>query len=157
MDRKIVGFKLAGEEFAFAITQIVEIIKMKDITEIPTAPAFIEGVINLRGKIIPIIDLRKRFGINTAGRGAATRIVIVEYAKNQLTGIIVDEVSKVMNVKEDDMLPPPPMISSVGGKYIDSIVKQADRIIVLLDIIKIFSEDEQKKLQDVTETGGGQA
>jgi purine-binding chemotaxis protein CheW len=155
MDRKIVGFRLKDENFAFDIMKVVEIIRLKEITEVPTAPAFIEGVINLRGKIIPIIDLRQRFKVEIIDRDRKYRIIIVELFKNQLVGVIVDEVEKVIQVKEEQVLPAPATVTEAGGRYIDSIVKIDDRIIVMLDIDKIFSESEQVELKEIINLSGG--
>jgi purine-binding chemotaxis protein CheW len=155
MEKKIVGFKLKEDDFAFDIMRVIEIIRLKEITEVPTAPEFIEGVINLRGKIIPIIDLRKRFHLEAINMDKMFRIIIVEYMKSQLVGVIVDEVTKVMNVKSGESLPAPATLTSAGARYIESIVKTGDRIIVLLDIEKIFSEQEQDELKEITGTQGG--
>lgn len=156
MEKKVVGFKLKDEEFAFDIIKVIEIIKLKEITDVPTAPEFIEGVINLRGKIIPIIDLRKRFNVEIEERDKKYRIIIVEFNKLQNVGIIVDEVTKVISVTDDQLLPVPQTVSQAGGKYIESIIKIDERIIVLLDIEKIFSESEKVELKDITLTDGGQ-
>jgi purine-binding chemotaxis protein CheW len=155
MDKKIVGFRLKDEGFAFDIMKVVEIIRLKEITEVPTAPDFIEGVINLRGKIIPIIDLRKRFNVEIIDRDRKYRIIIVELLKNQLVGVIVDEVEKVTQVKEDQVLPAPSTVTEAGGGYIESIVKIEDRIIVMLDIDKIFSESERIELKEIINLSGG--
>jgi purine-binding chemotaxis protein CheW len=155
MDRKVVGFRLREEEFAFDIMRVVEIIRLKEITEVPTAPDFIEGVINLRGKIIPIIDLRKRFKVEAENRDKKYRIIIVELIKSQLVGVIVDEVEKVLHLKEEQVLPAPPTVTDAGARYIDSIVRIEDRIVVLLDIDKIFSEAEQAGLQEIAKIDGG--
>jgi len=150
MDRKIVGFRLKGEEFAFDIMKVVEIIRLKEITPVPTAPPFVEGVINLRGKIIPIVDLRKRFKLESAARDKNNRIIIAELKNRQNAGIIVDEVTQVVAIMENEILPPPPSIVSVGGRYIESIVHRGESIIVFLDLEKIFSDEEEKGLADVS-------
>jgi len=155
MDRKIVGFMLKDEFFAFDIMKVIEIIKLKEITEVPTAPPFIEGVINLRGKIIPIIDLRKRFGLESDERDKKYRIIIVDLGKKQLVGVVVDEVMKVINVSEENILPPPPTVADTGGKYIESIVKIDEMIMVMLDIDRIFSETEQIDLAEIVKLSGG--
>lgn len=155
MEKKVVGFRLKDEEFAFDIMKVVEIIRLKEITEVPTAPDFIEGVINLRGKIIPIIDLRKRFHVDSTDRDKKYRIIITELMKSQLVGVIVDEVEKVIQVKEDQVIPAPPTVTEAGGRYIENIVKIDDRIIVLLDIDRIFSEEEQAGLKEITDIDGG--
>jgi len=155
MEKKVVGFKLKDEEFAFDIMKVVEIIKLKEITNVPTAPDFIEGVINLRGKIIPIIDLRKRFNVEIEEREKKYRIIILELGKQNI-GIVVDEVTKVITVSDDQLLPVPQTVNQAGGKYIESIIKIEDRIIVLLDIEKIFSETEKIELKDIVNIDGGQ-
>jgi|DewCreStandDraft_4_1066084.scaffolds.fasta_scaffold06077_3 purine-binding chemotaxis protein CheW len=155
MEKKVVGFKLKDEEFAFDIMKVVEIIKLKEITNVPTAPDFIEGVINLRGKIIPIIDLRKRFNVEIEERDKKYRIIILELGKQNI-GIVVDEVTKVITVSDDQLLPVPQTVNQAGGKYIESIIKIEDRIIVLLDIEKIFSETEKIELKDIVNIDGGQ-
>jgi purine-binding chemotaxis protein CheW len=155
MDKKVVGFKIREDDYAFEIMKVVEIIRLKEITEVPTAPDFIEGVINLRGKIIPIIDLRRRFNLENKETTEMFRIIIVEYAKHQLVGVVVDEVTKVINVKENEIMSAPATVTSAGGRYIQSIVKIGDRIIVLLDIEKIFTEQEQEEIKTLAQTEGG--
>jgi purine-binding chemotaxis protein CheW len=155
MERKIVGFRLKDDEYALDIMKVVEIIRLKQITEVPTAPDFIEGVINLRGKIIPIIDLRKRFHMDGIDTTKQFRIIITEYAKNQFVGVMVDEVTKVENVTQEEMLPAPTAVTGIGGRYIESIVKIGDRIVVLLDMEKIFSEQEQDDIKGIAKTEGG--
>ena len=155
MDKKIVGFTLKNENFAFDIMRVIEIIRLKEITEVPTAPDFIEGVINLRGKIIPIIDLRKRFLLESQNRDKNFRIIIVKLDKIQLVGIIVDEVAKVIVVDEEEVMPPPPTIADIGGRYIENIVKIDDRIVVILNVEKICSEEEQIDLKQLAEIEGG--
>ncbi|HPD18758.1 MAG TPA: chemotaxis protein CheW [Candidatus Goldiibacteriota bacterium] len=156
MEKKVVGFKLKEEEFAFDIMKVIEIIKLKEITEVPTAPDFIEGVINLRGKIIPIIDLRKRFNVDIEERDKNYRIIIVEISQSQNVGIIVDEVTKVFSVTDEQTMPVPQTVSQAGGKYIESIIKIDDRIIILLDVEKIFTESEKIELNDIINLDGGQ-
>lgn len=152
MERKVVSFKIKDEEFAFDIMRIVEVIKIKEITEVPTAPLFMEGIINLRGKIVPIIDLRKRFNLESGERTKENRIIIIEFQKNQLAGVIVDEVLKVLNIKKEEILPPPATLVSAGGKYIEAIIKIEERIIVLLNIEKIFTEEEKDDLVQIIKT-----
>ncbi|HDT14926.1 MAG TPA: chemotaxis protein CheW [Firmicutes bacterium] len=156
MEKKIVVFFLQNEEFAFDIMKVVEIIRHKSITNVPTAPAFIEGVINLRGRIIPVIDLRKRFKLADAEREKDSRVIIVELKKKQLVGVIVDRVSHVLAVKEEEVLPAPSSIVSVGGKYIESIVQRGERIIVFLNIEKVFSDEEQDEINYIAEKEGGE-
>ncbi|HDQ26521.1 MAG TPA: purine-binding chemotaxis protein CheW [bacterium] len=155
MEKKIVGFQLREEEFAFDIMKVVEIIKLKEITEVPTAPSFVEGVINLRGKIVPIIDLRKRFNVDAGSRDKNYRIIIIEIEKKQIAGVMVDGVTKVMNAAEEQVLPPPAGVTETGGRYIEAIIKFGERIVVLLDPAKIFSEEEQEGLMKISQTVEG--
>ena len=156
MERKMVGFKLKEEYFAFDIMSVIEIIRPKEITEVPTAPGFIEGVINLRGKIIPIIDLRKRFSLEAAGGGKKSRIIIIDLGDRQYVGVIVDEVTKVINVNDGDVMPPPATVAGSGGKYIEAVARIGEMIIVMLDIGRIFSETEQIDLNEISKAAGGQ-
>ncbi len=151
MEKKIVVFNLKDEEFAFDIMKVIEIIRVKEITVVPTAPPFITGVINLRGKIIPIIDLRKRFNMEDKEKDKTTRIIILEFYKNQFVGVTVDNVSQVLNIKDDNILPSPPAITGPGSMYIEKIVKIDERIIILLDIEKIFTSEEQAGLKEIAE------
>ncbi len=156
MERKMVGFKLKEEHFAFDIMSVIEIIRPKEITEVPTAPGFIEGVINLRGKIIPIIDLRKRFSLEAAGGGKKSRIIIIDLGDRQYVGVIVDEVTKVINVNDGDVMPLPATVAGSGGKYIEAVARIGEMIIVMLDIGRIFSETEQIDLNEISKAAGGQ-
>jgi len=151
MEKKIVVFKLRDEEFAFDIMKVIEIIRVKEITIVPTAPEFITGVINLRGKIIPIIDLRKRFKMESKDNDKITRIIIAEFLKNQFVGVIVDSLAQVLNINDSNILPSPPMITGPGSMYIDKIIKLDERIIILLDVEKIFTVEEQAGLREIAE------
>ncbi|MDD9912744.1 MAG: chemotaxis protein CheW [Alphaproteobacteria bacterium] len=138
----LVTFRLLGEEFGLPILDVREIIRMTDITPVPQAPGFVEGVINLRGQIIPVVDLRKRFGISANEANEETRIIVVEL-RTAVIGLIVDEVSEVLRVPADTVAPPPSLVAgSIGSEYIKGIGHYDEKMIILIDMRKVFNEDE---------------
>lgn len=141
-----VGFYIGTDEYAIEISNVQEIGAMMDIRKVPKSPPFVEGVVNLRGSIIPIIDLRKRFEQNADNRASA-KIVIVEFQGHQL-GMIVDNVSEVIRVKADAIEPPPPLFSSnIGSQYVQGVAKVESRLIILLDLEKLLSSEEANALR----------
>ena len=145
---QLVSFKLKQEEFGVNILLVQEIIRMQEITNVPNAPGFVEGVINLRGRVIPIVDLRKRFGMETKEQSNATRIIVVMIGEVQV-GLIVDEVSEVLRISEDTVEPPPPIVAGIESDYIKGVGKLEDRLLILLDLNKILSMEEKQSLQNV--------
>lgn len=144
----LVTFRLGNGEYAIDIMQAKEIIKMEKITLIPNAPDFVEGVINLRGNIIPIIDLKKRFNLEEMEGDKNTGIIIVRIYDVDM-GIIIDSVSKVVSITNSDIQPPPPMLAGIGQKYIKGVGKLEDKLLVVLDLGKLFSgEDEESTPKD---------
>ena len=145
-----VGFYLGEDEYAIYINKVREIVQMTDIRKIPKSPLFVEGVINLRGKIYPILDLRKRFDltINEANRQSC-KILIVELEKNQV-GLIVDNVSEVMRFYADEIEKAPPMFSAnIGSQYIQGVAKIENKLIILLDVEKLLSFEEMSVLERI--------
>ncbi len=139
----VVSFQLATEEYAVEITKVKEIILHEGVTRIPQMPGFIEGVINLRGNVIPIIDLRTRFGLPVQGRGEQTRVIVTRM-EGRIVGLIVDSVSQVMRIPKADIQPPPETIASIAGEYILGIGKINDRMVILLDIEKVLTDSENQ-------------
>ncbi|OEJ14409.1 chemotaxis protein CheW [Brachyspira hampsonii] len=137
----LVTFRLGSGEYAIDIMQAKEIIKMEKITLIPNAPDFVEGVINLRGNIIPIIDLKKRFNLEETEGDKNTGIIIVKIEDVDM-GIIIDSISKVVSISNSDIQPPPPMLSGIGQKYIKGVGKLEDKLLVVLDLEKLFATDD---------------
>lgn len=151
-EQQLVTFKLGNEEFGIPISQIQEIDRYSQITRVPRAPEFVDGVTNLRGEIIPVIDTRKRFGLEAKAADDHTRIIIVELAGTK-TGLLVDSVSQVLNIAAQDIAPPPAAIGSgIDNEFIAGIGKVADgkRMIVLLNVEKILSRKEQGVLAEMT-------
>jgi purine-binding chemotaxis protein CheW len=143
---QLVTFKLGSEEFGVDILKVQEINKMMNITKIPNAPAFIEGVINLRGKIIPIVDLRKRLGFKDQDYDKSTRIIVVEL-DGLVLGFIVDSVSEVLRIPENTIEPPPSMVAGIESEYIEGVGKLDDRLLILLELKKVFSSPEKKDIE----------
>ena len=146
----LVTFDLLGEEFGVPILDVREIIQMLDITPVPNAPKFVEGVINLRGQIIPIVDLRKRFNLETSETTEENRIVVVEVNNNTL-GLIVDGDSEVLRIPEDLVKPAPALIAGgIGSEFIKGIAYYKERMIILIDLYKVFSRQEMNLIEDAT-------
>lgn len=145
---QLVTFKLGTEEFGVDILKVQEINKMMNITKIPNAPAFIEGVINLRGKIIPIVDLRKRLGFREKPYDKSTRIIVVEL-EGLVLGFIVDSVSEVLRIPANTIEPPPSMVAGIESEYIEGVGKLDDRLLILLELKKIFSSPERKDIENI--------
>lgn len=146
MEYQLVVFELGTERFGVDISAVESIMKMQSITRIPHAPSFVEGITNLRGSVLPIIDLRKRFGIDQTDTSNNTRIVIVAFGGIKV-GMIVDGVSEVLTITDDVIEPPPPMVSTVDTSFITGIAKVDTRLIILLDLAKVLSMDEVALLQ----------
>ena len=141
-DFQIVAFFLGAEEFGVNILMIQEIIRHSPITEVPNTPFFIEGVINIRGKVVPVIDLRKRLNIPVTPIDKSTKIIIIEY-EEKVTGFIVNSVSKVMTIPGETIQNAPDMITAgVESEYISGVSRFEDRLIILLDFSKILTESE---------------
>lgn len=149
-ERQVVIFKLGNEEYAIPIMQVQEIIRMTDITAIPQAPDFVEGIINLRGRIIPIIDLMKRFNLEGGEYSDEMRIVVVD-VQNQTVGIIVDMVSEVSRLGEDDIEPTPETVTLSNTAYLSGVGKLDGRLIILLNLDYILTEKEIAAVSNINE------
>jgi purine-binding chemotaxis protein CheW len=143
---QVVSFKLGSEEYGVDIAQVQEINRMVAITHVPRAPQFMEGVINLRGQLIPIIDLRTRFGMLRAEHTKNTRIVVTEIGSKRV-GMVVDSVSEVLRLPVDQIEAAPDMITGVDTEYIRGVGKIEDRLIILLDLARIISTAEKRELE----------
>lgn len=134
---QLVAFRLDAEEYAIPIEMVESIIKLGPLTSVPGSPTFVRGVMNLRGRIMSVIDLRQRFGMPAEADQPDGRILVVQYADTTI-GILVDSVSEVFNLDEMDFQPPPPEVGNgaVGG--VDGIIHAEDRLIVLLNVESIL-------------------
>jgi purine-binding chemotaxis protein CheW len=145
MEMQLVIFKLGQESYGVEIASVKSIIKMQAITHLPQAPQFIEGVTNLRGVILPVIDLRKRFGISQTEITADTRMVVVTLADTTVA-MVVDSVEEVLRINEDIVEPPPTITVSVDSQFIRGIVKSDQNLVILLDLLKVLTISETVKL-----------
>ncbi len=145
---QLVTFSIGEEEFGVEILKVQEIIRMLDITRVPKAPDFVEGVINLRGKVIPVIDLRRRFGLEAKGHDKKTRIIVIEISQ-MIVGFVVDSVSEVLRIPAGTIEPPPPVISGLDSEYISGVGKLDDRLLIMLDLNRLLSKEEKTALGEV--------
>lgn len=142
---QLVTFKIAKEEFAVDILKVQEIIKLVEITRVPKSPCFVEGVINLRGKVIPVIDLRKRFGLDNVERNKDSRIIVIE-TDGKTVGMLVDSVSEVLRLDAGTIEPSPEIAGSVDSEYVNGVGKLEDRLIILLSLDKVLNPKEKQEL-----------
>ena len=145
---QLVIFRLAQEEYGLPITKVQEINRLVPITKLPQTPLFMEGIINLRGRIIPVIDLRKRFGLALSEHNEDSRIIIVEVS-GQTVGVIVDAVAEVVRIAAASIEPPPPAFI-LDAKYIQGVGKLGDRLLILLEIDQILTSQETITLKQLT-------
>jgi len=143
---QLVSFKIGEEEFGIDILKVQEINRMLQITKVPNAPGFVEGVVNLRGRIIPVIDLRTRLGMIKKDYDGKSRIIVVELEKATV-GFTVDEVSEVLRIPKSITEPPPAMVAGIDTDYITAVGKLEDRMLILLDLEKVFTVEETKQLE----------
>jgi purine-binding chemotaxis protein CheW len=144
---QLVGFRVGGEEFGINILRVQEIIRSQQLTRVPNSPDCMEGVMNLRGKIIPVIALRKRFGLEEAPPDKQNRIVVVEI-QGSVLGFIVDAVSEVVRI-EAGKIEPPPRLSAVEREYVSGVGKFGERLLIILDAGRLMSNSEEKMVEAV--------
>jgi purine-binding chemotaxis protein CheW len=147
-ERQYVIFKLGNEEYGVDIMNVKEISEYKQSVKVPNTPKFVDGIINLRGDITPIINLKKRFNLDEASIDSDTRIIVINI-KNRQVGFVVDEASQVLRLSEEDIEPAPELVTGVDKKYIIGVGKLKDRIVLLLNLEEVLSEDEKEKIQNI--------
>jgi purine-binding chemotaxis protein CheW len=145
-EQQLVVFDLGEEVYGVDIANVQEIIRMQTITQVPGAPSFVEGVINLRGKIIPVIDLHRRFRLPGASAGQAGQIVVVE-TEEHVIGMIVGGVSEVLRIPPGCVEPPSSIVLGVDSDYIKGIVKLEGKLIILLQLDKVLNVEQKAALQ----------
>jgi purine-binding chemotaxis protein CheW len=146
---QLVTFKLAGQKYAVDILKVQEINNIKEITTIPNAPPFLEGAINLRGKVIPVLNLGKKFGFDHTEINDLAKIVIMDI-RGVIMGIIVDSVSDVLRIPRELVEPPPPVSSNISTKFISGIAKLDEELVILLDMDKLLDEGEHQAVFGTT-------
>jgi purine-binding chemotaxis protein CheW len=142
---QLVSFKIGDAEFGVDILRVQEINKMMDLTVVPNTPTFIEGVVNLRGRIIPVLNLRSKLGLEIKKYDSETRIIVVDL-HDKTIGFIVDEVKEVLRIPKSITEPPPEIVAGVDSEYITAIGKLEDRLLILLDLTKILTHEERVEL-----------
>jgi purine-binding chemotaxis protein CheW len=150
---QIVGFRVGDETFGIPIGRVREIVRVPEITAVPSAPAYIEGVINLRGKIIPVVDLRKRFGETETQPSKKNRILVVEL-DGKLLGLIVNSASEVLKIPPSEIEAPNSFFQEGELSYVTGVGKHNGRLVLLLDLSKILKTGELRRLDAVAEPAG---
>ena len=147
-EQQLVVFDLSTEAYGVDIGAVREIIRLQDITKVPRTPEFVEGVINLRGKVIPVVDLRKRFGLPAEAESKENRIVVVDIGAQDI-GVIVDAVTEVLRIATESVEPPASVITTADSEYLLGIAKLDSRLIILLDLEQVLTESEHNTLQEM--------
>lgn len=142
---QLVTFRLGEEEFGVKILVVNEIIRLVQITQVPNAPAFIEGVINLRGKVLPVVGLRKRFNMPEMPLDSQSRIIVMELNQN-VVGFLVDAVSEVLRIPESTVEQAPPVVAGIGSEYIEGVGKLDDRLLILLDLEALLADADMETI-----------
>jgi purine-binding chemotaxis protein CheW len=150
-EKQIVGFRVGRETFGVPISLVHEIVRVPDITAVPEAPDYVEGVINLRGKIISVIDLRKRFGEKEISPNKKNRILVVE-VEHKMVGLIVDAASEVLKVPENEIDLPPSFFEEGELNYVTGVGKLRGRLIIMIDLTKILQKGELRRLDEISES-----
>jgi purine-binding chemotaxis protein CheW len=144
---QLVTFTLGNEEYAVDILKVQEINRMSEIAKVPNAPPFVEGVINLRGRVIPVVNLRQRFGLSGKGADEKSRIVIMDI-QGITIGVMVDAVSEVLRIPASTVEESPPMATEIGTEFIRGIAKLDDRLIILIDMDRLIEKSEGAVMLD---------
>jgi len=148
---QVVGFRIGNETYGVRIGSVREIVRVPEITSVPSAPDTVEGVINLRGKIIPVMDLRKRFGQTEIRHDKKNRILVVEL-DNKLLGLIVNSASEVLKIPPSEIEAPGSVFADGESGYVTGVGKLSGRLIILLDISKLLHRPEFKRLEEAADT-----
>ncbi len=145
---QLISFIVGQEEYGLDILLVKEVIRIREITRLPKAPRFVKGIINLRGDVIPIIDLRDRFGLEHREYSQTTRVIVVD-VEGKLVGMVVDAASQVVRIPGDQIDPPPPIVGGLSAEYIKGVGKLEERLVILLNIDRILSPQEKVELEQM--------
>lgn len=147
-EKQYVIFKLSKEEYGIDIMNVREIVQYQESVKVPNSPAFIEGIINYRGKVIPIICLKKKFGMGNSMNDANTRIIVINLNDKQI-GFLVDEASQTVRIDDSNIDPTPEVISGIERKYITGVGKIDNRLVILIDLEKVLTDDDKVKIESL--------
>jgi purine-binding chemotaxis protein CheW len=151
---QLVTFQLGEEQYGIDIMDVLEIVRTQEVRKIPNAPGYVEGIFNLRGVIIPVINLHRRFHIRQADLTEEDKLLsgfIILKVSNMQIGVVIDKVSRVVNVNGNDIQPPPQVISGIGAEYIQGVAHQDEGYLIILDINRLF---DPKELQQIGQIAG---
>ena len=146
--RQFISFSVGDEDYGLELLRVKEVIRVRQITWLPKAPSFVKGIINLRGDVIPLIDLRERFGLEYVDQTTQTRVVVVE-VEGRLMGMIVDSASQVVRIPADQIDPPPPVLGGLAREFITGVGKFEDKLVILLDVDAILTAGEKAALSEM--------
>lgn len=145
---QFVSFTLAGEEYGIPILRVPEILRYKSLIQVPWSSEFVDGVVNIRGREIPVVDLRRRWGVPASEDSQSTRIVVVDVDR-QVIGLVVDSVTEVRTIDKSQIVPPLPVGPGIDTEFIYGVARLEDRMVVLLDVDRVFNEGEKKIIAEV--------
>jgi purine-binding chemotaxis protein CheW len=154
--RQFISFSVGQEEYGLELLRVKEVIRIREITWLPKAPTFVKGIINLRGDVIPIIDLRDKFGLESRENTAATRVIVVE-VDGRLMGMVVDSASQVVRIPTDQIDPPPPVLGVLSREFITGVGKVDGKLIILLNTDAILTIEELQALGSLDPASGAPA
>ena len=149
--KQFISFSIGEEEYGLELLRVKEVIRIREITWLPKAPSFVKGIINLRGDVIPIIDLRDKFGLEAKEATAMTRVIVVE-VEERMIGMVVDSASQVVRIPADQIDPPPPMLGGFSQEFITGVGKLDDKLIILLNTDAILTMEEINALSTIDKT-----
>ena len=144
--KQLISFTVGDEEYGLELLRVKEVIRMKQVTWLPKAPACVKGIINLRGVVIPIVDLRERFGLPQHDSTAMTRVIVVE-VEGRPVGMVVDSASQVLRVPVEQFDDPPPVMGAASREFVTSVGKIADRLVIMIDVDRILNTEEMRQLE----------
>ncbi len=147
-EKQYVVFELGKEEYGIDIMNVKEIVPYQESVKIPNAPVFVNGIINFRGNVIPIVDLKKKFNLPECTVDSNTRIIVINLENKQI-GFIVDEASQTLRLEDENIDPTPDVISSVDRRYITGVGKLDNRLIILIDLEKVLTEEDKAKIENM--------
>jgi purine-binding chemotaxis protein CheW len=154
--QQVVVFELSGETYALDILHVHEIIRLQPVTPVPGAPDYVQGLINLRGRVVPVVDLRKRFGLRAADAGDKSRIIVVQVS-DDIVGVVVDAVSEVITVAPESIEPAAQVVSSLDAEYIRTIAKISGRLVAVLNPEKVIDTAQgEAEGEEVLMLGAGE-
>ncbi|HEX8392461.1 MAG TPA: chemotaxis protein CheW [Longimicrobium sp.] len=153
---QLVTFQVGGEEFGLDVFSVHEILRYQAVTPVPRAPAFVEGVLDVRGAVVPVVDLRRRFEVAGVAYTDETRIVLVDFAGERL-GLVVDSVTEVLRAPETAVSAPPAYIRGLAAEFMRGIVRHDGRLIILMDLERILSSEERIALEAALAPAAGEA